>query len=87
MKDEIISKKTLWGMIESWMNMDEYYSDRRPTTIPISEVKGLIEDCPIAGKDATYIKGDRLAAEYSRGKNDVINELFVTLNSLRRKDE
>lgn len=44
MKREYITKDDILSSIEAWCNLDAYYHDKRPKSIPISEVKHLIKD-------------------------------------------
>lgn len=87
MKNDLISKEVFLGIIESWQNQDEYYHGRKAKTIPISEVKTMLEECPLAGDDSAYIKIDnkRLRAEYMRGANEVLRSFEFLNHTIKQK--
>ena len=89
MKNDLISKKVFLEIIKGWQKQDEYYHGRKATTIPISEVKTMLEECPLAGDDSAYIKiyNKRLRAEYHRGANEVLRSFEVLNHSIKSKFE
>lgn len=43
-KDGYITKSQIIEALDAWCNLDEYYHDEKPKTIPVSEVKALVQD-------------------------------------------
>lgn len=89
MKNDLISKEVFLEIIKGWEAQDEYYHGRKAKTIPISEVKEMLKECPLAGDDSAYIKVDnkRLIAEYRRGANEVLRSLEMLDHSFKEKFE
>lgn len=87
MKDEAVSKKVIWDMIVGWMEEDEYYSGKKPKTIPLSEVKALLEECPVVGVDMAYIKSERLENAKKNGQWEIIKSVAAALRPYMNEGE
>lgn len=85
--NDLISKKVLLEVIKGWENQDEYYHGRKAKTIPLSEIKLMIEECPLAGDDSAYlaIKDKRLKSEYIRGTKETLMLFSALVKNIENK--